>query len=137
MGNVQGWRVELLTRLPWLDRLDEPGKCVEYRWSSMSMKAAHNLELRERYRCKRLAYWQFTGLKPHKKDHVGLEVGKSGVYCYSHLINQAFLPDRERARYEKWCQANLELIERIKSGAEPRLITRRRNHAAHDLSDEA
>lgn len=103
----------------------------------MSVKAAHDLELREKYRCRRLAYWKFTGLTPNKNDHIGLEVGKSGIYCYAHLLNQAFLPSREEARYEKWCRGNIELIERIKSGVAPRLITRRRNHAAHDLSDEA
>lgn len=137
MGNSSGWRSELLARLPWLDRLADPGKCDAYRWSSMSIKVFQNPELREKYRCKRFAYWKFTALKPRKGDDVGLEVGKSGVYCYSHLINQAFLPSREEARYEKWCQDNFALVRRVKSGIESRLITRKRNHAHHDISDEA
>lgn len=137
MGNSSGWRSELLVRLPWLVRLTESDRCDAYRWSSMSIKVFQSPELREKYRCRRLAYWRFTALKATKNDAVGLEVGKSGTYCYSHLLNQAFLPSREELRYEIWCRKNINLVERIKSGTEPRLITRRRNHAAHDLSDEA
>lgn len=103
----------------------------------MSVKTSRDPELREKYRCRRHAYWQFTALEPREGDDVGLEVGKSGVYCYAHLLNQAFLPSREEERYELWCQDNVDLIERIKSGTEPKLSKRRRNHAHHDLSDES
>lgn len=131
------WRIELLVRLPWIERLAEGQTCDEYRWSRMSIKASRSPELKERYRCRRVAFWRFTGLKPRKHDWIGQDVGRSGVYCYSHLVNQAFLPEREEIRYVTWCQKNYDLVQRVKSGVEPKLIKRVRNRAAHDISDEA
>lgn len=138
MKNKKSWRVELIVRLPWIDRLDVAQVCDQYRWSSMSIKVARNLELREKYRCRVSGLWKFTGLEPDDpKDPDWMLVGKSGIYCYAHLVNQAFIPYDERDRYEDWCRDNLALVERIKSGTEPRIIEKRRNSAAHDLSDEA
>jgi hypothetical protein len=139
------WRTELLAHLPWITRLPEPAKCDAYRWSSMSVKSAMALKLgndpttEKKYRCKRHAYWRFEGITSKVNDtlEIGFEVGKSGTYCYTHLVTEAFIPYRETWRYETWCRENVDLVERIKSGNEPRIITRRRNDAAYDLSDEA
>lgn len=139
------WRIELLARLPWITRLDDPPRCEQYRWSAMSVRSAVAIKsggdpaVEARYRCKRLGYWRFEGVTTKVNDtlEVGFEVGKSGIYCYAHLISEAFIPYRETWRYETWCHENTELIERIKSGIEPRIIQRKRHHAAHDLSDEA
>lgn len=107
----------------------------------MSLKAAYDLELRERYRCRKPAKWRFVGLPLNDADDDGyppaLFVGKSGVYCYSHLINQAFIPLREEERYESWCRLNAGLVRRIKDGTEPRLMKRSVRRAPHDISDEA
>lgn len=139
MGNVRGWRAELITRIPWVTRLEPAERCEQHRWSSMSHKAAWDPELKEKYRCKNPAYWKFTGLKL-EDDVVGppyMLIGKSGVYCYAHLVNQAFIPEREWARWQVWCDENRALVERIKSGAESKMIKRVRRNAAYDLSDEA
>lgn len=139
MGDARGWRAELITRVPWVTRLEPAERCDQHRWSAMSLKAAHDPELKKRYRCKNPAHWKFAGLKL-KDNSDGLDymfVGKSGVYCYAHLVNQAFIPEREWARWKKWCDENRALVERIKSGAEPKMIKRVRRNAAYDLSDEA
>lgn len=140
MGDVSTWRTELIVRVPWVERLDVPVTCDQYRWSAMPMKAVHNPVLKEKYRCKVGARWKFTGLKlKSKKDvwHEHVLVGKSGIYCYSHFVNEAFIPEREWERWQKWCDENRELIERIKAGQEPKLIKRMRNRAHHEVSDEA
>lgn len=137
MGDLSTWRVEILMRLPWLTRLAEPATCDQYRWSSMSVKTARDPVLREKYRCKRLAYWQFDGIPPRDEDIVGLEVGRSGTYCYAHLVSEAFIPYGEVHRYETWCHENRELLDRIKSNQEPRLLKRKVHRAHHDVSDEA
>lgn len=139
-GNASTWRTELITRVPWVNRLDPPEKCDQYRWSAMPMKAVHNPMLKEKYCCKVGARWRFTGLdtKTPLDDFItGVLIGKSGVYCYSHLINQAFIPEREWKRWQAWCDENRELIERIKTGQEPKLIKRVRSRAHHEVSDEA
>lgn len=139
MGSRPTWRSELLARIPWIKRRAEMGKCDQYRWSSMSIKVAYDLDLRETYRCRNGAYWEFIGL-----DRLGVGdaldfmlVGKSGVYCYSHLINQAFIPDNEFKRYRAWCDQHKDLVERIKNGTEPKMLKERTRRAPHDISDEA
>lgn len=140
-GNSSTWRTELIARVPWVERLDLPVTCDQYRWSAMPLKAVYRpkLGLKEKYRCKNHAYWKLTGLdsgSPINKFD-SLHMGKSGVYCYSHFVNQAFIPDLEWARWQAWCEENSELIERIKSGVEPRMIKRMRKNAHHEVSDEA
>lgn len=134
----ESWRIELIARLPWIERLDAAQVCDQYRWSAMSRKAAHNPELKEKYRCRVSGLWKFTGLEPDDpKDPDWMLVGKSGIYCYAHLVNQAFIPYDEMDRYEEWCRENTTLVKRIKSGVEPRIIKKVRKNAPHDLSDEA
>lgn len=139
MGDSSTWRTELLARLPWIEYLPESRTCNQYRWSSMSLKAAYDLELREKYRCRKPAKWRFVGLLASADDagYESLYVGKSGVYCYSHLIRQAFIPTREEERYNTWCQKNASLVQRIKDGVEPRVIERKIRRAPHDISNEA
>jgi hypothetical protein len=103
----------------------------------MPHKAVHKPELKETYRCGRTAVWQFTGLTPRTDDRLGQDIGRSGTYCYAHLVNEAFIPWREEERYRRWARRNGDLIDRIKSGIEPKLIKRVRKSAPHDVSDEA
>lgn len=138
MSDARGWRAELIARVPWVARLEPAEKCDQYRWSSMSRKAAFDPVLKEKYRCRLDARWKFTGLdRPSNGDAPDfILVGKSGTYCYSHLVNQAFIPEHEWARWQAWCDENRTLVERIKSGQEPKLIKKVKRNAAYDLSDE-
>lgn len=94
-------RTDFLESIPWITYLIEAQLCAGYRWSQMPMKAVHNLELRELYRCKNMAHWRFRALKP-KDRHIN---GTSGIYCMHHLYVQ-LEGMREQARLERWMKKN-------------------------------
>jgi hypothetical protein len=79
-------RQELVSRLPWVRRLTtSPGRCEGYRASHMPLKAwfqmgdrPPDLVLREKYRCKRAAWWRFRALRRSG--------ARDGDYCWTHLI---------------------------------------------------
>lgn len=76
---------ELVELLPYVKRQRVATTCDGYR--SMSFKARRDPELRERYRCRRPAYWRFRGLKrtiAERRQSVG---GRDGTYCWSHLLS--------------------------------------------------
>lgn len=96
-------RLEFLQFLYYVKRVTKPVPCTGYRWSKMPLKAVYNLELREKYRCKNLAYWRFTALKK--------SYAKDGIYCMSHLYAAGLNHDqdeldRTERQYKKFKENN-------------------------------
>jgi hypothetical protein len=106
------WRQELVEMLPWVTLYKRPRPCDGYRWGQMSLKAVHDPELKERYRCKNQATWRFKASK--RCD------GRDGVYCWSHLCVQLDSMG-EFERGNKYWDAHLDEVNaiRVRGGVNP------------------
>lgn len=71
----------LMTRLPWITRLDEPQDCQAYKWTHMPQKALLDLDLMAKYKCRNKARWKLAALEGAP---LGLDA-RSGIYCWCHL----------------------------------------------------
>lgn len=102
------WRTEIVELLPYVYRRRRPTTCDGYR--SMSFKARRDPELRERYRCRRPAYWRFTALRRANFP------ARSGVYCWSHLLSRGLdgCPE-EQDRHTRWWNAHLGEVNAIRT----------------------
>lgn len=114
MSARPSWRAEIVALLPWVRRLHdrEVGPCQGYRWSSMSLRAAHDPELRERYRCSNPARWRYRYLRslsgagwcPDRED-----------LCWSHLQSRAVAGyNEEDKRCRRWWNRHLREVDEIR-----------------------
>lgn len=72
----------LMTRLPWITRLDEPQDCQAYKWTHMPRYVLADLTLMNRYKCRNKGRWQLAALEGTGRD------ARSGIYCWRHLRAQ-------------------------------------------------
>lgn len=70
-------RLKFIQTLPYVRRLVTDERCEAFKWSSMSLKVAHDPILREKYRCKHEAKYVFRSLKN--------SFARDGKYCLTHL----------------------------------------------------
>jgi len=89
-------RADFLKRLPWIKWLKEGRTCDGYRYNRMPVKAMHDSELKEKYRCKNPAHWKYKTLKKSWAE--------DGVYCMAHLYANCIWDMHEMARVERWIQ---------------------------------
>jgi hypothetical protein len=84
-------RTELISRLPWVTRL-EPSQqdCRSYRYSHMTLRARQDPAVMARLACRNRARWQFTALPGSSAE--------DGAYCWAHLLVQLRCDPREENR---------------------------------------
>lgn len=121
MSARPSWRAEIVALLPWVRRLrdHEVAPCRGYRWSSMSLKAAHDPELRERYRCKNDARWRYRYLR---SSSVGDPRSEREDLCWSHLNSRAIDGSNEEyERCHRWWNRHLAEVDevRVRHGIDP------------------
>jgi hypothetical protein len=111
------WRQELAEMLPWVTLYKRSRPCDGYRWGQMSLKAVHDPELKERYRCKNQATWRFKTSRRKVRQVSGAH---DGVYCWSHLCVQLNTMD-EFERSNKYWSAHLDEVNaiRVRGGVNP------------------
>ena len=96
---------EHIAQIPWIKRLKKPMRCDSYVRAPLSLyfdnksKRATKHETLEEYRCKRPAYWKFTGAKRNWQP--------TGHHCWSHLMSILFSMEEEE-RYKKWLKRQEE-----------------------------
>lgn len=117
------YRTELVELLPWVTRLARSRPCDGYRWSRMPQRAVRDAELRQEFRCRSLASWRYVTSR-------GRWSGKSGSYCWNHLVDQLeHASDRRRNR--GWWLAHLDEVNAIRTYhgyvALPLSLTQRRD----------
>lgn len=104
------WRTELVELLPWVTPLHRVTRCDGYRWSSMSLKAAHDPALRAVYRCRKRAGWRYVAAR-------GDFSGRTGRYCWSHLVVNAFHYMRDDERNRTWCRTHPDDVNAVRGRA--------------------
>lgn len=101
------YNTELVELLPWTTRLRRPRPCDGYRWAHMSLRDARDPERRERHRCQHHASWRYVAAR-------GDYSGKTGRYCWNHLVNQLeHMPDGERNN--GWWNAHLDEVDALRA----------------------
>lgn len=101
-------------RLPWVTRLPETVPCDTYRYGHMPGKAlwgskgqAATPELKEKYRCRNRARWQYRGLPdPAFPPH------DDGTFCWPHLMSRLYATPAEEARMKRELRRLREQEER-------------------------
>ena len=71
--------MDLISRLPWVTRLERTTDCDGYRWSRMPLKALGDTFLMSKYKCRASARWQF------RADRRAQVPASDGTYCWAHL----------------------------------------------------
>lgn len=100
------WRTEILALVPWVRGVRRPTPCDGYR--PMSGRARSDPELRERHRCRNDASWRFVALRS--------SWGRSGAYCYAHLVNEGLYGDpREERRITRWFERHLDAVNGVRA----------------------
>lgn len=106
------WRTELAELLPWVTHEVEPvnahtaSRCVGYRNASRRVRS--DPELRERYRCRRLAKWWF--------NPVSSGTARTGTYCWSHLLSLCLYGDEvEETRTQRWFDRHVDEVNTVRA----------------------
>jgi hypothetical protein len=101
------YRTDAVELLPWVRRLAVTLRCDGYRWSSAPLRAARDPEVREHYRCRGRARWQFTAL-PRSAP-------RTGAYCWSHLVHAAIHGDMiESDRAQRWFTRHVAEVNAVR-----------------------
>ena len=106
-------RKQILLRHPRVKFVPGRNVCDGYRWSQVPLKAlfadmrGYDPVLKEKYRCKNAAHYDFTALKARNEWDI---VADSGVYCWSHLMSQLDHMN-EWSHFVRWWDKQPEIIE--------------------------
>lgn len=101
-------RQKFAASLPWVTKLTKPkDHCEGIKWGTVALKDlyAHGVKdsipargIQDRSRCKKKGWWKFKALRLRGAwDHEA----KSGIYCWSHLIQQTYTNNKESDRLNK------------------------------------
>ena len=106
------WRQEVARLVSYVRYLgdDGDGRCEAYRWSSMPLKAVHDLELREKYRCKNVARWRYRYLRRYNAEEPRVR-----KLCWTHLVYAAFYCSVEEVdRNDRWWRRHLDEVNAVR-----------------------
>jgi hypothetical protein len=107
------WRQEIAKLVSYVRYLgdDGDGRCEAYRWSDMSLKAVHDPELREKYRCKNTARWRYRYLLWRGSE----KQAKIQNMCWAHLVYAGFYGSMEEIeRNDRWWRRHLDEVNVIR-----------------------